>query len=97
LGGAAHCAPFRRRALREPRHQRAAVLLHALGVLAEDALDLAQQVDERGFSIARSLGKIGSAPKWLAVGGEKHRERPTALLAEVMQRRPVDLGDVAPC
>src|SRR5215831_9096809 len=68
LGRGDHDAPFRPRALREARHQRAAILLHALWVLAEDALDLAQQVDEGGLSIARSLGKIGAAPEWLAVG-----------------------------
>src|SRR6516164_5398561 len=67
LGRGDHDAPFLPRALR---------------VLAEDALDLAQKVDEGGLSIARGLGKIGAAPEWLAVGGEKHRERPTAVLAE---------------
>src|SRR6516164_5806377 len=81
LGHGDHDAPFGPRALREARHQRAAVLLHALRVLAEDALDLAQEIDEGRLSIARSLGKIGAAPEWLAVGGEKHRERPTAVLA----------------
>ena len=94
IGCGDHDAPFGPRALREARHQRAAVLLHALRVLAEDALDLAQEVDEGGFSIARGLGKVGAAPEWLAVGGEKHRERPTAVFAEMMQCRHVDLIDV---
>src|SRR5262249_24972376 len=85
---------FGPRARRKARHQRAAILLHALRVLAENALDLTQQVDERGLSVARGLGKIGAAPERFAVGSEKHRERPTALLGKMMQSRHVDLVDV---
>src|SRR6516162_6614708 len=79
FGRGDHHASFGTRACREARHQRAAVLLHALRVLAENALNLAQQVDEGGLSIARGLRKIGAAPERLAVGGKKHRERPTAV------------------
>ena len=81
-------------ALGQTRHQRAAVLLDALWVLAEDALDLAQEIDEGRFAVARGLGEIGAAPERLAIGREKHGERPAAVLAEVMQRRHVDLIDV---
>ncbi len=87
-------APLRPRALGETRHQRAAVLLDALRFVAEDVINFAQEVDEGGFAVARRLGKISAAPEWFAAGGEKHRERPAAVLAEVMQRRHVDLVDV---
>src|SRR5204862_5639311 len=43
------------RVFRQPRHQRAAVLLDALRLLPEHALDLAQEVGEGGLSITRGL------------------------------------------
>src|SRR5262249_43999379 len=70
---------------RQARHQRAAVLLDALRLLAEDALDLAQEVDERGLAVARRLREIGAAPERLAGGREEHGQRPAAVLAEMMQ------------
>ena len=96
LGGADHHAPLRPRAFGEARHQRAAVLLDALRLLAEQPRDLAQHIDEGGLAVARGLGKIGAAPERLAVGREEHGQRPAALLAQMMQRRHVDLVDVGP-
>ena len=80
----------------EPRHQRRAVLLDLLRLLAEQPRDLAQHVDEGRPAVARALRKISAAPDRLAVGREKHGQRPAAVLAEVMQRRHVDLVDVGP-
>ena len=87
----ASCGP---RAFRQAGHERAAVLLDALRLLTEDALDLAQEIDEGGFAVARGLGKIGAAPERLAGRSEEHGQRPAAVLAEMVQRRHVDLIDV---
>src|ERR1700747_3926364 len=46
------------------------------------------------LSITRGLGKISAAPERLAAGREEYRERPPAVLTEMMQRRHVDLVDV---
>ena len=94
LRRADHHASLRPRALRQPRHQRAAVLLDALRLLPVHALDLAQHVDEGRLAVARALGEIGAAPERLAGGREEHGERPAAVLAQQMQRRHVDLIDV---
>ena len=80
----------------EPRHQGLAVLLDLLRLVAEESRDLAQYIDEGGPAEARRLRKIGAAPHRLAGGREEHGERPTALLAQVMHRRHVDLIDVGP-
>ena len=87
--------PCRARALvGEPRHQGGAVLVDACRLFAEQPRDLAQHVDESRAAVARRLRKISAAPDRLAVGGEKHGQRPAALLAQMMQRRHVDLVDV---
>ena len=62
--------------------KRRAVVLDALRLLAEEARDLAQHVDEGRPAVARGLGKIGAAPDRLAGGREEHGQRPAALLAE---------------
>ena len=80
----------------EPLHQRGAVVLDLLRLVAEQPRDLAQHVDKGRLAVARGVGKIGAAPDRLAVGGEKHGQRPAAVLAEMMQRRHVDLIDVRP-
>jgi hypothetical protein len=80
----------------EPRHQRHPVVFDLLRLVAEQPRDLAQHVNEGGLAVARGLGKISAAPDRLAGGREKHGERPAAVLAEVMQRRHVDLVDVGP-
>ena len=87
-------APCGPRAFRQAGHERAAVLLDALRFVTKDALDLAQEVDEGGFAVARGFGKIGAAPERLAIRSEEHGERPAAVLAEMVQRRHVDLVDV---
>ena len=53
LALADHDLALRPRGLGKPRHQRGAVLLDALGLLAEDARDVAQHVDEGGPAVAR--------------------------------------------
>src|SRR5579885_1916199 len=40
------------------------------------------------------LGKIGAAPKWLAVWRQEHRERPAALLAKGVERAHIKMIDV---
>ena len=45
---------------------------------------------------ATNLRKVSAAPDRFAVGREEHGQRPAALLAEMMQRRHVDLIDVGP-
>ena len=77
-------------------HQRRAVLLDLLRLLAKQPGDLVQHVDEAGPAVARRSREIGAAPDRLALGREKHGQRPAALLAEMMQRRHVDLIDVRP-
>ncbi len=88
-----HFAPGSR-FLREPPHERAAVLLDAGGLLPEHALDLAQQVDEGGLAVTRGVREIRAAPERLTLGRQEHGQRPAAVLAQVMQRRHVDLVDV---
>ena len=88
--------PGCRAASGKPLHQRRAVMLDLLRLLAEQPRDLAQHVDEGRFAVARRVRKIRAAPDRLAVGREKHGQRPAALLAEMMQRRHVDLIDVGP-
>src|SRR5262245_1074377 len=73
------------RAGHQPCHKRAAVLLHAFGVLAEHALDLAQEVDERRLPVTGRIGKVSAAPERLSVRGEEHRQRPAPVFTEVMQ------------
>ncbi len=94
LGRGDHPAALRARALGKTRHQGAAVLLHARWIVTKHPLDLAQEVDERRFSVSGGLGKIRAAPERLPVRGQKHGERPAAMLAEVVQCRHVDLIDV---
>ncbi len=80
----------------EPLHQRRAVLFDLLRLVTEQPRDLAQHVDKGRFAVARGWRKISAAPDRLAVGREKHGQRPAAMLAEVMQRRHVDLIDIGP-
>ena len=94
LGGADDRPAFRPRRRGEPRHQRCAVLLDLLRLFAEHPRHFAQHVDESGPAVARRLRKVGAAPDRLGVVGEKHRQRPAALLAEMMQGGHVDLIDV---
>ena len=81
---------------REPLHQRGTVALDLLRLLAEQPRHFAQHVDKGRFAVTRRIGKIGAAPDRLAVGRQKHGQRPAALLAQMMQRRHVDLIDVGP-
>ncbi len=87
---------LRRRGLGQPLHQRGAVLIDALRLVAEHARDFAQHVDESRPAVAALLREIGAAPERLAVGRQEHGQRPAAVLAEQMQRRHVDLVDVGP-
>ena len=80
----------------EPLHQRGAVLLDLLRLFAKQPRDLVQHIDKARPAVARRRRKIRAAPDRLAVGGEKHGQRPAALLAQMMQRRHVDLIDVRP-
>ena len=59
-----------------------------------ETLDLVQHIDKGRFAVTRGLGKVSAAPDRLAGGGEKHGQLPAALLAQMMQRRHVDLIDV---
>ena len=96
FGGAdRHPARLARRAF-EPLHQRRAVLLDLLRLFAEQPRDLAQHIDKSGPAVTRRWRKIRAAPDRLAAGRQKHGQRPAALLAEMMQRRHVDLVDVRP-
>src|SRR5262249_25674439 len=94
VGRGNHDAALGLGARHQPRHQRAAVLLHAFWVFAEHALDLTQEVDERRLSVTGRIGKVSAAPERLSVRGEEHRQRPAAVLTEVGQSRHVDLVDV---
>ncbi len=76
--------------------QRRAVALDLVGLLLEQARHLAQHVGEGGPAVFRLLREISAAPERLALRREEHRQRPAALLAEVMQRRHIDLVDVGP-
>ena len=80
----------------ERLHQRIAIVRDALRLVAEEPRDLLHDVDEPRPAVARDLRKIRAAPHRLAVGREKHGERPAALLAERMKCRHVDLIDVRP-
>src|SRR5215831_2050904 len=53
-----------------------------------------QHVDKGWPAVARGLGKISAAPKWLALGRQKHRQGPAALLAKSVKRRHIDMIDV---
>ena len=76
--------------------ERRAVLLDLGRLLAKDASNLPQHVDESRPAEARIFRKIRAAPDWLAFRRQEHGERPTALLAQRMQRVHVDLVDVGP-
>src|ERR1700674_5036297 len=66
----------------ETLHQRAAVGFYAIGLVAKQAGELAQNVDKSRPAVACGLGKICAAPDRLAAGREKHGERPAAVLAQ---------------
>ena len=78
----------------ETLHQSRAVLLDLLRLFAKQSRDLAQHVDESRLAVTRRTRKVSAAPDRLAVRREKHGQRPAALLAEMMQRRHVNLIDV---
>ena len=61
-----------------------------------DAGDLPQHADEAGPSEPRLLREVGSAPERLALGGQEHRERPAALLAQRVERAHIDLIHIGP-
>ena len=94
LGAADHDPAGRPRALAQPRHQRGAIVCDAVGLLFEQPGHFVQHVDETRPAVARGFRKIGAAPERLALGREKHGQRPSALLAEHVQGRHVDLIDV---
>src|SRR2546421_4740331 len=77
LRGADHHPALWARALGEPLHQGAAIVLDARGVVAEDARDVVQHIDEGGLSVATFLREIRAAPERLAGGGEEHGQWPT--------------------
>src|SRR3954447_20556382 len=78
----------------EALDQEAPVVGDPLRLAMEDARHLAQHVDEAGPAEFRLLREVGAAPERLAAGGQEHRQRPAALLAEEMQRAHVDVVDV---
>jgi hypothetical protein len=80
----------------KPLHQRGAVLLDLVRLLAEETRNLTQHVDKARLAVARCFRKISTAPDRLAVRRQKHGQRPAAVFAEMMQRRHVDLVDVRP-
>ena len=86
--------PAGRAWLGEPLHQRVAVLADLVRLLAKQPRNLAQHVDEGRPAVARGLREISAAPDRLALRRQEHGQRPAALLAEMMQRRHVDLIDV---
>ena len=65
-----------------------------LGFVAKQPSDFPQRVNKARSAISGSLGEVRASPNRLALAGKKHRQRPAALLPEVMQRRHVDLVDV---
>ena len=78
----------------EALHERGAVLLDLARLFAKQAGELTQDVDESRAPVTGGFGKIGATPHGLAVGGEKHGQRPAALLAQKVKGRHVDLVDV---
>ncbi len=76
--------------------ERRAILLDLLRLVAEQPRYFTQHVDEGRFAVARVFWKIGAAPDRLAVRRQKHGQGPAAVLAQMMQRRHIDLVDVGP-
>ncbi len=84
----------RPRRLGEVFHQGAAIVLDARRIFAKLPRHLAQHVREGRAAEARRVREIGAAPDRLAGGRQEHGQRPAPLLAQMMQRRHVDLIDV---
>src|SRR5680860_932901 len=78
----------------EPRGDGVGVVADLVVLVAIDPRDSIQYTDEGWAPIAVLGREIGAAPEGFAVGREEHGERPTALLAELMQRVHIDRVDV---
>ena len=96
LGRADHHLALRPGLMRQPLHQGVAVLADFVRLLAKQPRNLAQHVGEGRPAVARGLREISAAPHRLALRRQKHGQRPAALLAQMMQRRHIDLVDVGP-
>jgi hypothetical protein len=71
--------PVRRRLLlRQCLSHRRILRQHLAAALVPGAGDVLHQVDEARQLVARRLGKIGAGEERCLVGGEEHRQRPTA-------------------
>jgi hypothetical protein len=82
------------RLLGERVHQRVGIAHHLLGLVAIDARDVLQHVDERRPAVHGDLRKVGAAPKRARVAVEEHGQRPAALLPDAVQGAHVDGVDV---
>src|SRR6185437_11644785 len=68
----------------EPCQQRCAVALDFFRLLAKQPRHFAQDIGERWPPEPRLFRKVSPAPHRLALGREKHGQRPTAVLAQEM-------------
>jgi hypothetical protein len=73
-----------------------AVLRDPARLLAKHPRHLAQHGDEAGPAEFVLLRKVRAAPERLALGGQKHGERPAAALAQGLERAHVDVVDIGP-
>src|SRR5262249_3963319 len=56
----------------------------------------AEDDEKSRLAVARRVQEISPAPDRLAIRGQKHCQRPTAMLAEMMERGHVDLINIGP-
>jgi hypothetical protein len=75
------CWIIRTRSFGELRNKRIPVLCDLVRFIAKDARDFAQYVGKCDAAVLRCLRKICAAPERRAIGREKHRQWPAALLA----------------
>ena len=80
----------------ERRAKSVAVAPDPQGIVMVGPGDGTQHVGKAGSAVSRLRREIGPAPERVAVGRQKHRHRPAALLAEGMQGRHIDLIDIGP-
>src|SRR6478609_7986084 len=75
------CWIIRTRSFGELRNKRIPVVCDLVRFIAKDARDFAQYVGKCDAAVLRCLRKICAAPERRAIGREKHRQWPAALLA----------------
>ncbi|MBB6465942.1 hypothetical protein HNQ96_001800 [Aminobacter lissarensis] len=74
----------------------AGTLQDAGALAAPCSVDRIEDLDKARPSVACFARKIGSAPERLGIGGQEHRQRPSALFAHAGKCGHVDLVDFRP-